>query len=981
MKQNAGWADVLKLRDEVVATDGSVGELQMSLSKAVYQTVPVPYAKVDYYADITQPTPRLVGFLGRVARRLGVTGLDSQACFHLDQGMGGGKSHALVGLWHLVHDPAAFTATDLGAAVLKEAKSGGYAVILDDVLPVVLTCDGFSPGKKDARFGPATDLYGRFLWLLFAGRADQMERWQHYMDLGANKNSLQAAFAEIDRPVLVLIDELMDYVMALTDASAIGGMPGEKAFLNALTDAVDDQPNVALVLVMIRSDEDEAGYHPEASALRDYLTPRLQRNGETVSVTEPADFAQIIRRRLFYRADISKPAKAIGNALQKAAGGDGWSTSVYANLGTGRGAATLPDRVTETYPFHPDLFSLVSREWTIVQAFQRVRSTVQIFARTALHWVREHEAGRWVPDLIGVGDLPLQTDVLESVLSSGVLAGNDRAIQGYRAVATTDIINSSGGGGTAYNVDLRLSDDGVDVGQPHPAVRMATACFAYSLVDRAQGVRGATQAELMAAIHGTGVPYTGAEETFNALTAPPNEGGMGALENTISTDKRKAAKSRFYLSIKQTLKMYHANAMGSISDDAALVEVWEQAKRIASKGPFTSLTTLEQPSKGDRRAAHGFEDLDAPTNRLVVLDPRFWTLGNGRDQQTRADLAVAYGVEPGLVANNQASMVVALVNTGRRKRAAALARDYLAWRHVLAQINPENDEYETAVNELQAATERLQKEVRKAYQHYAYLLGQQHSTEVRYREVPDESTSLSGEDVWQTLVADGRATARNGLVADYVAELIKGGNFGRDLTLKEIFALPYSNASWPLLRDDNDLRNAVFDLATSDAWMLVNADDTPAIPGSPAQLQINTMQQRLAPRPAKPTDQESTNDDGATKPPGGDTQPGGTGDKEQPANNGGGGPGTTTSTSNSFEQTTITMDLTSMTDDQKREEIWKFVASLASFLDPAKASGTDLQMLGLRVEITARTDDTKDLIEKTKAISVMKSQVAEDDGF
>ena len=60
----AHWADVLTLRDEVRLTDGSVGELQMSLAKAVYQTVPVPYAKCEYYTDITQPTPLLVGFWG-----------------------------------------------------------------------------------------------------------------------------------------------------------------------------------------------------------------------------------------------------------------------------------------------------------------------------------------------------------------------------------------------------------------------------------------------------------------------------------------------------------------------------------------------------------------------------------------------------------------------------------------------------------------------------------------------------------------------------------------------------------------------------------------------------------------------------------------------------------------------------------------------------------------------------------------------------
>lgn len=71
---------------------------------------------------------------------------------------------------------------------------------------------------------------------------------------------------------------------------------------------------------------------------------------------------------------------------------------------------------------------LVREEWAQVQGFQRVRSTVAIFARTALHWVTEHKAGRWAPALIGSGDIPLAV-VLEQVLSSGLLLGNDRAIQ------------------------------------------------------------------------------------------------------------------------------------------------------------------------------------------------------------------------------------------------------------------------------------------------------------------------------------------------------------------------------------------------------------------------------------------------------------------------------------------------------------------------------------------------------------------------
>src|SRR5207302_4048043 len=143
------------------ASDGSVGELQMSLHKAVYQTVDVPYRKVEYYGDITEPTPNLVGFFARVARRLGTTA-DAPALFHLDQGMGGGKSHALVGLFHMASNPQEFFATDLGKAVLDEAQASGGKIDLAATRVVTLTADYFSPGKPSEVFGPATSLFERF---------------------------------------------------------------------------------------------------------------------------------------------------------------------------------------------------------------------------------------------------------------------------------------------------------------------------------------------------------------------------------------------------------------------------------------------------------------------------------------------------------------------------------------------------------------------------------------------------------------------------------------------------------------------------------------------------------------------------------------------------------------------------------------------------------------------------------------------------
>ena len=975
----AHWADVLTLRDEVRLTDGSVGELQMSLAKAVYQTVPAPYAKCAYFTEITQPTPLLVGFLGRVARRLGVEGVEAQACFHLDQGMGGGKSHALVGIWHMIDSSDAFFASDLGHAVAAEATAGGRTLDLSSVVPVVLIGDSMSPGKTDPRFGPATDLFGRFLWLAFDGHPDRMSRWRHYADLGANKATLQAVFAEVARPVLVVIDELMDYAMALTDQTAIGGLPGEQGFLNALADAVDDQPQVALVVVMIRSDEDQAGYHPAADDMREYLAARLQRNGETVTVTEPADFAQIIRRRLFARADIVPAARTVADAYVSASD-DAWATQVYGKLGSGRTLARLTDRIVETYPFHPDLFELVSKEWSVVQAFQRVRSTVAIFARTVLHWVTQHEAGQWAPDLIGPGDIPLHTDALEALLSSGVLAGNDRAIQGFRAVANTDVVRSGGGGGTAFSLDATLTANGVATVQPAPAMRMATACFAYSLVPRAQAARGATKPELIAALAGPAVPYAAVEEVFNALVAGPVQGGLGALERTRPANGRGA--ERFYLSIKQTLNMYHANAMTMVSNDLALDRVWKRAQQLASKGVFSSLLFIEPPASGNVGAAACFGAVDGQENRLVVLDPRRWSLLNGKDGATRADLDIAFEVTPGITASYTASMVVALVNTQRRTRARDRAKDVLAWEIVVAQLDPADEEYVEACSRRDEARAKHDADVKWAYQHYAYLLRTTSGLAVQYKAVPDGRTTLAGQDVWNDLVASSRAVASGALAPEYIGQLITTGNFGRDLTPKELFALPYSNPTWPMVATVEDLRRALFHLAVSSEWMLTDSDGNEVRPAGPGQIQPASMQQLLRPRPAVPESPAAPGMDaapgggfsGSAVPAGGSTQ---TPTPVTPILSGsapgGGVVGETT-----YEVTKVRMPLSSLTDDGKRESVWGLIRELASLVDPAKMN-VDIQMIGLEITVTARTGDTHQLLIKAESMSGVTVAVEDED--
>ena len=993
MAGTVNWTEALSLRPEVVASDGGVGDLQMSLHKAAYQTIDAPYRDVGYYAEITQPTANLVGFLARVARRLAGAG-ESIALFHLDQGMGGGKSHALVGLFHMASNPNNFFATDLGKAVQDEAEAGGEPVDLSGTRVVTLTADHFSPGKPTEVFGPATSLFERFLWAVVAG---DRTKWDAYVAQGPNKATLQNALAGVGGPVLVLLDELMDYVLQLSDASALESMPGEQAFLNALMDACDDVPGVAFVVVMIRSELDPEGYTPTADNFREYVGRRLNRNGTTIAVTESADFSAIIRRRIFERTKVKPPAALLADGYQKTVRLEpAWGEQVLDRLGSGRSAASLAARIEDAYPFHPDLMDLVQNEWGKTQGFQRVRSTVAIFALAALHWVRTAEQGGWVPPLIGVGDLPLagvkgagsvpQARCLDALLNSGLLLGNDRAIQGYRAVATTDISSADATSGRAIEIDRRLADAKVAVGQPAPAVRMATALFNYSLVGRTQGRRGATKAELLAALllpaGEVAIPFSGAEEVFFAVTG---EEGLGALEVTRPAN----APERFWLTIKQTLRMFFNSARLQVSEDDKNALVWEIAKALAAKGQFEELKSVEAPAK-NQALVDVASDIDGQANRLVVLDPREWTLLNGDDSRSRSDINRMFGLgDDSLLVDNAASLVIAAVNTYQRRYAVQAAEEVLTWRLVLERVVDE-DEHSDVERKIVDGEGKLKEKVRLAFRNYAYLTRRGQDLEVVFARFDDDGqTSLAGNDVWGALVIAGRAVGeyyepaekrrkRTSLSEVYVSTLLD--RFERHLTLKDVVSSFYKNPQFPLVPSIDEIRRSVFamiqpaghDGEGTGGWELVDGAGARFAPSSPGQIAISSIQQQLR-RAA--TESAVAYEPGEVK----DLTVGVVAREEpqaqphqaEPTTEPGPAPA-------SYSWYRLDVLNRSITDDARREEVRKLLLWLASKLDD---DSLHHQLVTVKYELNASTSDqfTKDLRERATSVEATRCEVEVDE--
>lgn len=203
-----------------------------------------------------------------------------------------------------------------------------------------------------------------------------------------------------------------------------------------------------------------------------------------------------------------------------------------------------------------------------------------------------------------------------------------------------------------------------------------------------------------------------------------------------------------------------------------------------------------------------------------------------------------------------------------------------------------------------------------------------------------------------------------------MGQLIVTGNFGRDLTPKELFALPYTNPAWPLVATVDDLRQALFHLATGDQWMLADSDGNEIRPATPGQIQPASMQQLLRPRrvsaagpdPGSTTPTSPSPSGGPGSPADGPHQTPGSGGSTpstpDPGNNPGASPG--------YEVTRLRMPLSSVTDDAKRAAIWGLVRELASLVDPAKLS-IDIQMVGLDITVTTQVGHARQLLDKAQA--------------
>lgn len=382
------WHQVVHLREDL-----RTGELALNEFAADLYDVALQAGKRRIYEDpkqffaLTYPTSALLDLARDVVRRL--AGKNQKAVRQLELTYGGGKTHTLITLFHLVNDPASLPKMP----AVDEFKARIDLPVLPPTRVAVLPFDKFDAEKGiEVRDPSGTRRMLRQPWSALAWQlagADGL-RVLHGDDQPEERKTAPAenlltTLLEMPqkekRSTLILLDEVLMFAHSAIDADP-AWRERLKNFFQALTQAATKVDRAAIVASLLATDvakNDEFG-----RAITDELYAIFRREREEgVEPVGKKDVAEVLRRRFFTPESLQNKEAFRKPVIEALNGIEALDDE------TKKSRKDEEVRFVASYPFHPDLTEVLYAKWTQLQGFQRTRGVLRTFAlalREAEKW-------------------------------------------------------------------------------------------------------------------------------------------------------------------------------------------------------------------------------------------------------------------------------------------------------------------------------------------------------------------------------------------------------------------------------------------------------------------------------------------------------------------------------------------------------------------------------------------------------------------
>ena len=362
------WREIAKPHKDVLKGTFKQSEFAADITQVTNGKAPPEYQDAEKFYSRTYITEGLRLLLISVAQRL--VGLGGDPVIQLQTAFGGGKTHALLAVYHLA------------SRKVGTHKLAGIPPILDGAgiqsLPhaKVAVIDGvrLSPSHS-RRYGSVTvnTLWGELAWQLLGAEGYRMVADSDIDGTSPGKEVLTELICKA-APCVILMDELVGFSrqLELGKQFKAGTFDSNISFIQALTEAIKAVPNAILLATLPESQLEAGGTMGQrALNLLEKYFARVESVWKPVATEEAFE---IVRRRLFNTVgdsgDLEEVCKRFADFYRDN------SDKFPADTQYSR----YQDRLRRSYPIHPEIFDRLYEDWSTLDKFQRTRGVLQYMA-------------------------------------------------------------------------------------------------------------------------------------------------------------------------------------------------------------------------------------------------------------------------------------------------------------------------------------------------------------------------------------------------------------------------------------------------------------------------------------------------------------------------------------------------------------------------------------------------------------------------
>jgi len=645
----------------------------------------------------TYLTEGLVSLLVTGVKRL--TAQVADPVVQLQTPFGGGKTHSMLALYHLVGGKVRLADIPGGDQISQQIGD----VDLPEANRAVIVGLDFNPATGRSYKDATTHT----LWGEIAYQLGGIEgyRMVESADLAAVNPGSDTLRQLLDRfgPCLVIMDELVAFgrtIYGVKENLPAGSFDTLMSFVQALTEAVKGSKD-SMLLVSLPESETEVGGEGGRATLQilSKIIGRVESVWRPVTATESFE---IVRRRLFSSQVDYARRDAVIAAFRE------MYRANPADFPYGVAESDYAERMKSAYPIHPELFDRLYQDWSTLDRFQRTRGVLQLMAEVihALWLNNDHSL------LIMPGTIPLDSAAVRNKML-GYLPEN------WSAILDVDI---DGKDSRPAAIDSAVPT----LGKYAASRRVARAIFVGSAPSGASHpVRGVEEVRVRLATVQPGEPTTAFGDALrrmsNQLTYLYSDG------------------TRYWYDTRPTVNRIasdRAQSFAASSGHLIEAEIVHRLKRISVPRQVFAGAHVAPPDSASI--------VDEQTARVVVLPPDkpYNRRSNGQSAAIKAasDMLINRGSAQRLFQN---MLVFIAPDEGDAAALYKAVAEYLAWQSIQAEEEQLNLDAQQR-RQVQVNLDQIQRTVNDRLQEtYSWLL------------VPAQPDETQAKIEWQALKISG----------------------------------------------------------------------------------------------------------------------------------------------------------------------------------------------------------------------------------